>query len=350
MNRLVQVVTSEDDRVRHQPLDGLCASTTLRDLAADCAALDEFRRVSNNLYCQVRALFFLAALYRYYLPKHLSGGTIGRIPFAAFRHILERRFREAIDALLAAQAEQGANECLASALAHAYHRLAFQTLSDQVRHSVRTVRGHQWMFRTGHTTDHPLRIRPELLVRNSNESRFPILSEKTAVRMDFSHSAWSDIFFLGMDFPEGARVLNCSIDLGVHGRDRCPQPPIESYLRVIDRPVLRLVSVDLNASAELTHIDEVFDFGRDYLGLLKAAVVAAGIVPPGLEGSQGRLAELFAQWIAPGFGLELVSKVNDIPKGSRLAVSTNLLGSLIALCMRATGQTSALTGELAEAD
>jgi hypothetical protein len=26
-------------------------------------------------------------------------------------------------------------------------------------------------------------------------------------------------------------------------------------------------------------------------------------------------------------GIEIVSKVNDIPKGSRLAVSTNLLGS-----------------------
>jgi hypothetical protein len=34
-------------------------------------------------------------------------------------------------------------------------------------------------------------------------------------------------------------------------------------------------------------------------------------------------------------GLEVVSKVNDIPKGSRLAVSTNLLASLIAILMRA---------------
>ena len=35
--------------------------------------------------------------------------------------------------------------------------------------------------------------------------------------MDLSHSGWSDIFFLGMDFPEGARVLNISIDLSVRG-------------------------------------------------------------------------------------------------------------------------------------
>ena len=33
---------------------------------------------------------------------------------------------------------------------------------------------------------------------------FPILKESTPVRMDLTHSGWSDIFFLGMDFPEGA--------------------------------------------------------------------------------------------------------------------------------------------------
>ena len=49
-----------------------------------------------------------------------------------------------------------------------------------------------------------------------------------------------------------------------------------------------------------------------------------------------------------GYGLELVSQVNGIPKGSRLAVSTNLLACLIAVCMRATGQTQALTGMLQE--
>jgi hypothetical protein len=42
--------------------------------------------------------------------------------------------------------------------------------------------------------------------------------------------------------------------------------------------------------------------------------------------------------------------VNNIPKGSRLAVSTNLLGSIIAVCMRATGQTAHLEGPLAEVE
>src|SRR5438132_5315 len=112
------------------------------------------------------------------------------------------------------------------------------------------------------------RVRPELLKRSGADGAFPVLSENTPVRMDLTHSAWSDIFFLGMDFPQGARVLNVSIDLAVHGRDPAPRPPVEAYLRVIDEPVLRLTSVDLNTTADIRHLAEVFDFAKDYLGLL----------------------------------------------------------------------------------
>src|SRR5690606_23217789 len=80
----------------------------------------------------------------------------------------------------------------------------------------------------------------------------------------------------------------------------------------------------------------------------KAALIAAGLVPPGIERSGTRLADLLARIFGPGHGFELVSNVNRIPKGSRLAVSTNLLGALIAVCMRATGQIASLTGPLDE--
>ncbi len=115
----------------------------------------------------------------------------------------------------------------------------------------------------------PLRIRPELLRTGEQIAGYPVLRERTAVRMDFSHSGWSDIFFLGMDFPEGARVINASIDLAVRGRHQKPVPPIDCSLRVIDEPVLRLVSIDLDAKVDIESINEVFDFARDYLGLLK---------------------------------------------------------------------------------
>ena len=92
--------------------------------------------------------------------------------------------------------------------------------------------------------------RPELLEREDANTLFPILCEATPVRMDLTHSGWSDIFFLGMDFPEGARVLNISIDLAVRtgSTPAPPRPPVEVYFRVIDRPVLRLASVDLGAA------------------------------------------------------------------------------------------------------
>ena len=177
------------------------------------------------------------------------------------------------------------------------------------------------MFRVGHPSDHPLRVRRELLERKEPSDPFPILLEQTPVRMDLSHSAWSDIFFLGhWIFPKARRVLNVSIDLGVWGRDAHPRPPIEVYLRVIDEPVLRLASVDLHAKADVRTLAEVFDFAKDYLGLLKAAIIASGLIPPGLEGSEQSLADVLSRVVGPGLGLEIVSKVNDIPKGSRLAV------------------------------
>ena len=121
--------------------------------------------------------------------------------------------------------------------------------------------------------------------------------------MDLSHSCWSDIFFLGMDYPEGARVLNVSIDLGVHGRDAAPRPPIEVYFRVIDEPVLRLVSVDLDAAADVHSLAEVFDFARDYLGLLKAGGDRVGAGPAGAgRGAAGPAGRARRRWSARGWG------------------------------------------------
>jgi len=351
-SELVRIITSADPAQRNRSLDAVCRNATLEQLLAECAALDRFRRTSDNLYERVRALFFLYAIYRFHLPPRLESDKGALIPFDGYANLLKRRFEEAIDIFLQTQAAAGGpSDGIASALAAAYHSLGFQTLADQVRRSVRSVRGNQWMFRIGHPADHPLRVRPELLQRTPpSQGLYPILHEATPVRMDLTHSGWSDIFFLGMDFPEGARVLNVSVDLSVRGggEESAPRPPIETYFRVIDQPVLRLVSVDLNTTAEITALDEVFDFAKDYLGLLKAAVIASGIVPPGIEGAGQPLSDLLARIVGPGCGIELVSQVNGIPKGSRLAVSTNLLASLIAVCMRATGQTHALTGQLAE--
>ena len=347
-SRLIHIITSDDPNVRDLSLDAFCRDASIQTLLAECDELDRFRRSSENLYERVRALFFLYAIHRFHLPGKPGYPNKGNVPFDGYTHFLNRRFEEAIDSFLSELKQNGPGDPISSALAAAYHDLGFQTLANQVRRSVRSVRGNQWMFRIGHPADQPLRIRPELLERSDADGTFPILAEKTPVRMDLTHSAWSDIFFLGMDFPQGARVLNVSIDLAVLGRDKAPKPPVEAYLRVIDEPIVRLISVDLGARADVATLPDMFDFARDYLGLLKAAVIASGIIPPGIEGSGRSLAELLAQVVGPGLGLEIVSNVNNIPKGSRLAVSTNLLGALISACMRATSQAKSLTGELQE--
>ncbi len=107
-----------------------------------------------------------------------------------------------------------------------------------------------------------------------------------------------------------------------------------------------MTSIDLNASKDVATLEELFNFGNDYLGLVKAGVIASGLIPPSFEGTGVPLAAILGRIIRPGWGLEVVSKVNDIPKGSRLAVSTNLLASLISLLMRASGQARNLTGPL----
>jgi len=353
MSRLISLITSLDPAIRNQSLDQLCATLDLKALLQEASELDAFRRTADNLYERVRALLFLYCIHRFHLPARLTqtahpSNHKASIPYKGYEHLLQRRFEEAIDAFLKVQTNDGPSDGISSSLASAYQRLAFQTLADQVRRSVRSVRGNQWMFRMGHPLDQPLRIRPELTQKDSVLGTYPILRERTPVRMDLTHCGWSDIFFLGMDYPEGAKVLNISIDLAVHGRDKSPQPPVEASLRIIEEPVLRLTSVDLACTAEISNLSEVFDFAKDYLGLLKAAVIASGIVPPGIEGSGQQLSELLARIVGPGRGLELVSNVNNIPKGSRLAVSTNLLAALISVCMRATSQARSLTGALEE--
>jgi len=53
----------------------------------------------------------------------------------------------------------------------------------------------------------------------------------------------------------------------------------------------------------------------DIIAALRGAgVQSSGIVPPGIEGSGQSLAELLGRIVRPGFGIEIISNVNNIPK------------------------------------
>ncbi|MBD0259885.1 MAG: UTP--glucose-1-phosphate uridylyltransferase, partial [Cytophagales bacterium] len=348
MNAFIETITSTDPDLRNRSFYDLCRQFSPAGLLDALRELDGFRKRSDNLYDRVRAILFLYAGYRFFLMESRDTPATGKLPYEGFEDLLARRFETAISRFLERIEKDGPNATLFSGLAEAYHHLSFQILADQVRRSVRSSRGNQWMFRVGHLEDHPIRIHPRLLRRNGGTAFYPVLEENTSVRMDLTHSGWSDIFFLGMDYPEGARVINVSVNLGVYGRDGDIKPPIRAFVRVIPEPVLRLTSIDLNATKDVTDLTDLFNFGNDYLSLVKAGVIASGLIPPSFEGTNQPLDKLLARIVAPGMGLELVTQVNDIPKGSRLAVSTNLLGSIISLLMRATCQTQSLEGGLLE--
>jgi UDP-N-acetylglucosamine pyrophosphorylase len=347
VNKFIDTITSSDPAIRNKSFKDLCGNISTGGLLKAFDELDSFRQTTQNLYEKVRANIFLYAGYRFFMMESTGIPETGKIPAEGYENLLKRNFEKAISIFLSDMKKNGPNSNIFSCLAESYHHLTFQILTDQVRKSVRSSQGNQWMFRVGHYDEHPLRIHPKLIQREGNEL-YPILQETTAVRLDLTHSAWSDIFFLGMDYPEGARVINISVDLGVYGRDTDIRPPLETYLRVIPEPVIRLTSLDLKDTKDIKLLSDLFNFGNDYMSLLKAAIIASGIIPPSYEGSSHSIENILNRLIAPGLGLELVTKVNDIPKGSRLAVSTNLLASMISALMRATQQIHNLEGGLSE--
>ncbi|HOS02233.1 MAG TPA: UTP--glucose-1-phosphate uridylyltransferase, partial [Candidatus Hydrogenedentes bacterium] len=212
MGPLLETITSADSAIRNRPFRALCATMTTEQILAECEELEVFRRTATNLYERVQALLFLHAAYRFFLMEAQEIPPTGHVPYDGYADLLERRFEQAIARFRAAAKVNGLDAALCSALADAYHQLTFQTLFDQVRRSVRESKGNRWMFRVGNALDHPVRIRPELLQRPEGALLYPVLAETTPVRLDLSHSGWSDIFFLGMDYPEGARVLTISVN------------------------------------------------------------------------------------------------------------------------------------------
>ena len=120
-SRLVAVITATDVETRDQAIETVCRDASLAELRAECAALEEFRRPSTNLYERVRALFFMYALHRFHIPPLLTAtDAAALIPHAGYEHLLARRFEEAIDTFLDAQEADGPSDAISSGLAAAY--------------------------------------------------------------------------------------------------------------------------------------------------------------------------------------------------------------------------------------
>ena len=345
---LLNTITAEDPKLRNQPLERLCQRSSLAELLQACDELDLFRRSSDNLYERVRALFFLSAIHRYHLPEKLPAASYGLVPFPVTSICCT-----------AGSTKPSRSSCPRRRTGELPIRCPAPWPSRITNWGSR-----RWPTRCGAASV------PCAAINGCSASGIPATTRCGSARTDGAGPeqrpvslscgsgrpcAWTSRTAAGATFfssawisPKALASLTfrwtwpCSVAMRLLvRRSKC-------FLRVIDEPVLRLVSVDLKARADIRSLREVFDFARDYLGLIKAGIIAAGIIPPGLEGSQQELQDVLGGLLGPGKGLEVVSKVNDIPKGSRLAVSTTLLAAIIAVCMRATGQVSSLTGQLAE--
>lgn len=91
MIALVDIITSANPDIRNQSLESALLGKTRDELLLECFELEQFRNKSKNLYHKVRALFFLYAIYRFYIPEieGISGSAV--TPYKAYEHILNRR-------------------------------------------------------------------------------------------------------------------------------------------------------------------------------------------------------------------------------------------------------------------
>ena len=134
--------------------------------------------------------------------------------------------------------------------------------------------------------------------------------------MDLSHSGWSASSSWAWIFPLGW-APNVSIDLGVRGRDAPPAAADLSrsspHRPTAAPPDQRRPEVQ---GRTITALADVFDFAKDYLGLLKAAVykIAAGIIPAGNCKCSGHAGRWPPNWLDRGCSRDRLGKVNDIPK------------------------------------
>jgi hypothetical protein len=349
MNHLIETITSEDELIRNRSITSLLEGRQRDELLRLAFELESFRKTTTNLYHRVRACLFLYVIYRFYLQDDRGVKRCGVIPPEGLEASRRGNHEEAIEVYLRRiRAEHDHNGAIFSAIGEAYYAIAFKYLLNQVKLSISNCRENFHLFHIEGLDDYPYSVRPEFIRPDPSTGNYPVGFDRSPVRVDPSHSGWSDIFFLGMDFPEGARVVNISVDLKIHGTDSPIQPPCECYCRYIDRPVIRLTSIDLKISTEVSTVDGLFRLDNDPLSLLKAGVIASGIVPPCFEGRDIPLEAILRRLLGRDGGIEVVTRVNNIPKGSRLAVSTTLLATIITRLMRFSGQIREIEGGLSE--
>lgn len=145
----------------------------------------------------------------------------------------------------------------------------------------------------------------------------------TPVRIDFA-GGWSDTPPICSE--SGGAVLNAAVTLN-------GQYPVQVMAKLNDRRVVRLSSIDLGCTMELTRTSDFLQYGdpRHWASLPIAALSLSGIGPNGPGQSLSKCLSRL------GGGLDL-TVFSALPKGSGLGTSS-ILGAAVLACLgRVTGR------------
>jgi fucokinase len=136
-------------------------------------------------------------------------------------------------------------------------------------------------------------------------------------RVNFG-GGWSDTPPYSIE--KGGTVLNAAVSLK-------GKLPIKVKAKLINEPVIRFESMDLNIIKSFDSLEELqsYEDPTDSLALHKAALVVAGIIPVKNEKSSVSLSSILTKI---GAGIYLCTEV-DIPKGSGLGTSSILAGAVL---------------------
>lgn len=153
-----------------------------------------------------------------------------------------------------------------------------------------------------------------------------IVWARAPARLDMG-GGWTDTPPYSLE--HGGCVVNAAVNLN-------GQPPIQAYARVIDKPVIRIRSIDLGAGTEITRFDELLDYRKatSSFALAKAALALSCFQSqPDARAGGASLKKALERF---GGGIELTT-LAAIPKGSGLGTSSIMGAVLLAAIQRVVG-------------
>jgi len=205
--RVTDIIEAEAPETRDLAIARWCAGRSTAELLRACGKLELYRRRQTNLYCRVRPCSFS----RRSIAIICRRGPISRAPAAC-------------PTPDSAGCSSGASKRRSPGFCAPRRRRAPTKPSPAPspplpRARLPNPRRSGAAHRPGHAGQRvdipprpsagPAAARATRLLRaGGGTTPHPVLRERTPVRMDLTHCGWSDIFFLGMDFP---RVPGCSM-------------------------------------------------------------------------------------------------------------------------------------------